>query len=290
MIGIQNPWAYTGSQIPETGLGFSLKTHLDPRKRFKRHLKFAKKSLDPRTHLKFAKRSLDPRTHLKFAKRSLDPAGLVFKRGQRRKGKDFKSRMLARIAKRRGVMAGSTPATVTMAVQSPEATVALGDLGIKFPKIPRKWRKRIAIAAAVGAAAYFGGAPLVAKFGAKAMAKKGGMMVGKAALKKGGKKLSKKAKKKLKKQLAGAAKTVVQAQLLPSSPDSVTAQAGAYGVPTGGSPGAEYTALPSGYDEETGEVTTGISSRAGIGGVSPVILLAGLALGAFALLGPKWRR
>ena len=265
MIGINNPWAIPESQIPETGLGFG----------FKRLKRFA----DPRRHLK---------RHLNLARRGLDPAGLLKRRQRHGRRDSIQERILARLAKRRGVMQGSTPRTVTMAVASPEAAAALGDLGIKFPKIGRKLRKKIFKYAAIGTAAYFtAGAALKAG----ALSKAGG--VAKIGGKIAKKKLSKKAKKRLKKQLAGAVKTVVQAGAVPVSPDSVSAQAGAYGIPSGGAPGPEYTQLPSSYDEETGEATTGISStpaKAGFGGLPPVALLGAAALLAFMLLGGKRRR
>jgi hypothetical protein len=101
------------------------------------------------------------------------------------------------------------------------------------------------------------------------------------------------------------------------SPDSVTATAGAAGIPTGGAPGQElsptygqvpggafqnyqpqsyagggYTPLPSNYDPAAGEITGGISSQpgvqeAGVGGISPAILLIGAGLAAFMLLGRR---
>lgn len=297
MIGVQNPWA--------EGLGFSFKK-LDPRRHLRRGLKFAKATADPRRHLRLLERSIDPLTGLKIARRGLDPAGLLkHKRHGKHKGIEI---ALARLRARRNAQAGSRTPAVTMAVSSPEASAALGDLGfkLKIPHIGRKLRKKIVKYAAIGAAAYFTGGAALAALKAKP-----GLVGGLIKKVAGGVKT-----------VAPLAKTVIKAQAVPIQPDSVTAAAGAAGIPTGGAPGSElapyygqvpggafqgsyqspfsggggYTPLPTTYDAETGDVTTGISStgapvteQAGLGGISPTMLLVGAGVAAFMLLGSKRR-
>jgi hypothetical protein len=282
-------WAPPQSQIPDEGLGFSVGRHLDPR----RHLKRLRKLSDPRKHLAFAKKSLDPRTGLKLGRRGLDPAGLFKKRHGKRKG------FLIAQLRARGGLPGSNTRPVTMAVSSPEAAIALGDLGfkLKVPHIGRKLRKKIFKVAAIAAATYFTGGAALAALKAKP-----GLVGGLIKKVAGGVKA-----------VAPIAKSVIQAKALPALPDSVQAMnAGAAGIPYGGAPGTEYppfygqmpgqatygqapagsgggyTPLPQTYDAESGEVEAGISStpsQAGFGGLPPALILGGLAVGAFMLLG-----
>lgn len=279
------------------GLGFGLKRFLDPRRALKRGLKFAKVTADPRKHLQFAKATLDP-AHLLTGKkkrhhrrRKLTPAqmqdwiakrrarGLPIPRGIARLfhtnvvmpvGDTHAQQLFGYAEEGMGLGWGTPGSEVVLPVASAESMQTLGALGFKFPHIGRKLRKKIAIAAAIGAATYFGGGALVSKFGAKGVAKGAAG----AALKKAAKKAT---SKKTAKTVAQAIKTVAEAEGVIPTPGSIAAQQGSSSGGGGGfMPAGGGELAPYDFDEQ-GDVTSTKPTEAG--------MLGGSGIGTFLLVG-----
>lgn len=260
--------------------------------------------------LGFGFKALDPRRHLKraFALGRRMPGGKFFPklpgveggqhRGHRRHPHGMRAQLLAKMRARRahGMNAQGVPSSVVLPVHSEASAQALSDLGIKF-HISRKWRKRIGIAAAVGAAAYFGGGAIAAHMASKGAAGAVAKGAGGAALKAGKKKLSAKAKKALKKA-AKAGKAVAQAQILPTVPGSVAAGGGGSPFNEAGPIAAQWGITPGG-EGQPDEAYGGLTATAGDqpvqeagfgGGIMPMLLIGGLALTMLAGGGRKRRR